>query len=365
MKKTITYDFVYQPFVESSPIPVSDLHKNACSGDTVTVNTWYDTWLKNYKSCVERFGDLGEKTVGKLYGINKYKPAIVLASGPSLKDCIEGLKINKSMQDPILSVSTLHNFGYLQDQSDECGVNIHADYYVSLDAGKIVLGDVTEGRKHPPEYYWEKTKDKKLIAVSFSDPELFEKWQGEVYLFNASIPDVKFQKEANDIQLFSHVLSSGGNAGGTAVYVAKAVFGSYSIMMCGLDFCFDYDDTFHSYATHYDKLGQYLFHTDCFGVQRKTWGSYMNFKFYMDWLSQTIPGDWINCSSGLLGAYREGNLRSFTYLPLEAALNRFFMAERVWLDKFEEGSGKLLDRKEIKLKDVFADPKYPLNLTVY
>ncbi len=359
MKKTLTYDFVYQPLIDRIPIGLDEAHKQACAGDQVTIKSWYDIWLANYKSAVERFGDLGSKTVGKLYGINKYKPAVCLGSGPSLKDSIEALKMNKAMKTPILTISALHNFGYLEDEG------VSADYYVSLDAGKIVLADVTESRKDPPETYWEKTKGKTLIAVAFSDPELFDKWQGEIYLFNASIPDQKFHEECQKIQVFNHVIASGGNAGSASVYIAKAIMGSYSIMMCGMDYCFDYDDKFHSYATHYDTPGQYVVHPDVYGVPRKTWQSYMNFKLYMDWLTQKIPGDWISCSGGLMGAYKEGNIRSFQYLPLEMALNRYFMAERIWLDKFEEGTGKLLERKEIKLEEVFADPKYPLSLTVY
>lgn len=358
MKRQLTYDFVYQQPIDA-PVPAQEMHKQACSGDTVTIKSWYDTWLSNYKAAVARFGDLGAKSFGKLYGINKFKPAIVLGSGPSLKNSIEALRMNKAMKTPVLTVSTLHNFGYLDDEG------VHADYYVSLDAGKIVIADVAEGRKQTPEYYWEQTKGKTLIAVAFSDPELFDKWQGDIYLFNASIPDEKFHKECQGVQEFTHVISSGGNAGSAAVYVAKAVMGSYTIMMCGLDFCFDYDDKFHSYDTHYDTPGQYVMHPDCYGIPRKTWQSYMNFAMYMNWLVQKIPGDWINCSEGVMGSFREGNLRAFTFLPLEQALNRFFMAERVWLDRIDNETGQIVERKEIKLEEVFSDPKYPVTLTVY
>jgi hypothetical protein len=158
MLKTIEIDLIYQPLIDGPPQSQDQLYSQACSGDEVTVNTWREIWLRNYKAAKERFGSFGDKSIGQLHGINLNKPAIVLGSGPSLKENIDALKDNAQMKNPVLTVSCLHNFGYLEDEG------IHADYYLSLDSGPIVVSDVSEGRKEKAEHYWEKTKGKKLLA---------------------------------------------------------------------------------------------------------------------------------------------------------------------------------------------------------
>lgn len=340
-------------------MPLDQVHERACTGDKVTIDTWRDTWLKNYKAAVEKFGNLYEKSAGKLYGINRHKPAICLASGPSLKDSIAALKMNKASKWPIMTVSTLHNYGYLEDE------DVHADYYISLDSGSIVMDDVSESRNHDSDYYWNTTKGKTLIAFAASPPELFEKWQGEIYLFNCLLPEEKIRNDLKAIQNFNMYFSSGGNAGGSLIYFAKAVCASYSVMLCGYDFCFDYDDKFHSYPTkNYDKTGQFVMHPDIYGVPRKCFPSYINFKMFLDWMVNKIPGDWINCSGGILGSYMGGNIKQFQYMSLEIALNRFMLTERVWLDKTDD-SGALLERKEVRVDELLGKPDFPYEMTVY
>jgi len=359
MMKNIEIDLLYQPLIDAPPPQVGNLYNNACSGDGVTVNHWRETWIKNYKLAKERFGTFQDRSIGKLHGINRHKPAIVIGSGPSLKDSMEALKENARSEHPVMTVSCLHNFGLFEDEG------FHADYYMSLDSGKIVLDDISEGRQHPPEYYWEKTKGKKLLAIIPSDPGLFEKWQGEVYLFNCMIPDASVMKEFNDIERFAHHLSCGGNALGACMYAAKAIMGSNPIMYVGGDFCFDYNNQFHSYKTHYDALGHYVLWPDVYGIPRKTWQSYLNFKFWFDHIALNVPGTWINCSGGTMGAYLGGNLSCFKYMPLKAALTQYTIADVVYLQERDAGTDKLNNENALYLKDLFANPKFEKDLTLF
>jgi len=334
MLRNLDIDLVYQPLIEGPPPREGDIHKRSCIADDTTVSHWRDTWIKNYKACVDKYGNLGEHSMGRLYGSNMHKPAIVIGSGPSLKHSIEALKQNAKEANPILTISCLHNFGYFEDEG------FHADYYLTIDSGKIVLDDVIEGRLQPKEFYWEKTKGKKLLACALTDPEVLERWQGEVWLFNALIPDDSYRAEIDKIQRFAHYISCGGNALGACMYAAKVFMGSDTIHYVGADFCFDYNNQFHSYKTHYDDIGQYMIAPDVFGMKRKTWLSYLNFKFWFDWVACNIPGRWVNCSEGLLGAYLEGNIKQFTYMPLKDALLPFQMTDRVYLQEFDAATNE-------------------------
>lgn len=359
MLRTINIDLLYQNLIEGPPAREGDLHQRSCSADDTTIQFWREIWIKNYEATIKRFGDLGEKSIGKLFNKNRFKPAIVCGSGPSLKHSIEALKDNKKLSDPLLTISCLHNFGYFEDEG------CHADYYVSVDSGKIVLDDVEEGRQGEKGSYWDKTKGKNLIACVLTDPEVFEKWQGEIYLYNCLIPDMPLREKFDGIQRFAHFISTGGNAGGACFYIAKSIFGSDPIHLVGMDFCFDHDNTFHSYKTHYDNIGQYVMWPDVFGIKRKTWMSYLNFKFWFDWVACNIPGRYINCSEGLLGAYLEGNIKQFQYMTLAHALLPYQMTERVFLAEFDVKTNEQVKQNEIKLADVFRNPKYDQNIVLF
>lgn len=359
MKRTIEVDLTYQNLIDAPPPREGDLHGRASAHDKTTIDSWREIWLKHTKANKERFKEFSEHSIGKLFGINRQKPAIICGSGPSLKHSIEALKENAALEYPVLNVSCLHNFGYFEDEG------FHADYYLTLDSGAIVIDDVHEGRKEKPEYYWEKTKGKKLLATVMTDPKLFDLWQGEIYLFSVIIPEFKLHQEIQAIEPFKHYTSCGGNALGGCLYIAKAIFCSDTIHFVGADFCFDFDNKFHSYATHYDQVGRYVVHTDVFGMKRKTWPSYLSFKFWMDWVSMNVPGKYINCSEGLLGAYNEGNLSSFQYMPLSEALKPYRMMEWVNQDKLDGVSGELLERKRLDLKDLFSNSKYEFDVVFF
>lgn len=347
MLRNINIDLVYQPTIAQPPFQPDQLQAMASSNDKPTMDHWRKTWIEQFKANKDRFGSFYDHSIGKLVGINKHKSAIVIGSGPSLKQSLDGLRANKAMRDPILTVSCLHNFGYFEDE------NLHADYYLTLDAGEVVINDVFEGRKYEPDHYWAATKGKKLLAYAATHPKLLELWQGEIYFFNTFIPDDTIRAEIDAIEPFHHCVSSGGNALGGCMYTAKAIMGSQTIIFVGADFAFDYDNTFHSYRTKYDDLGQYVVHPDCFGVPRKTWQSYLNFKFWLDRISMQVPGVWVNASFGCLGAYLGGNLASFIYMPLEQWLVQYEIAECV--TKHEKAFGNETKKSLIWLEDYFGD----------
>lgn len=351
MLRDISIDLQYQPIIANPP-QADQLFSRAASGDAITVNTWREIWLKNIKASKERFGNFADKSIGKLYGINRMKPVIICGSGPSLKHSIDALKENAKAEFPVMNISCLHNFGYFEDEG------FHADYYMSLDSGDIVVQDVFESRKEKPEYYWEKTKGKKLLATVMTPPKLFDLWQGEIYLFTVMMPDLKLQTDLQAIEKFTHYIAPGGNALGGCLYVAKCIFGSDPIHFVGADFCFDYDNTFHAYKTHYDSLGGYVMWPDVFGNMRKTWQSYLNFKFWFDHIAVNQPGRYVNCSEGLLGAYKEGNIRQFQYMNLSDALRPYRAMERVFLEHRDATTNEMVKKEELRLKDYFSNAAF-------
>lgn len=359
MLRTITYDFRLQPLISAPPPDAGDLYATACSGDKVTIDSWKDIWLKNYKASKDRFGSFKEYSFGKLHGINRHKPAIVIGSGPSLKNSIEALKENQAQPHPILTISCLHNLGYFEDEG------IKPDYYLSLDSGEIVVSDVSEGRKKEAKEYWDATTDKTLIATVTSDPKLFELWKGKIYLFNTLIPDMGVRDQFNAIERFPHAISSGGNAGGACMYTAKAVMGSPTIMYVGIDMCFDYDaHTFHSYASPtYDKEGQSITWPDIFGVPRVTWRSYYNFAQWLSHIAMNVPGNWVSCSDGIVGAYKGGNLMHFEYLPLHFALEKYRVADRVTVCT-KKVTGET-SSEMIELSELFGNYEYPNDIVLF
>lgn len=362
MIKNINIDLLYQPLLQKPPMTPDQLQQQAVSADKTTINHWEKTWMKNIRACKEHFGSFAQYSIGKLHGLNRYRPAIVIGSGPSLGETLKALKENQELDYPLLTISCLHNYGYFKDH----GIKI--DYYLTLDAGDIVKGDVAEGQSKTLEEYMLMSHDDKLLAFIGTDPELFKMWKGQVFLFNSMVPDMRIRKEFDEVEVFRHFISSGGNALGACMYAAKAIMGSSTIIYTGADFCFSYDNKFHSYSTHYDDLGNYVLWSDVFGVVRKTWSSYLNFKFWFDKISMTVPGTWINSSFGLLGAYQGGNLSSFQYMPLEAVLQQYRMTSEVSVTDTKVGDyGQLVVDKVTKLKlaDLYADPTYEKHISLF
>lgn len=321
MAKTREIVCDFQPYVDYPPVPRQALRAQACSNDGPTVDSWRNIWVKNAQATFSRFGSFKDHSLGKLWGAHKNSPAIVIGSGPSLKENVAGLKENKSK---IPVISCLHNFHFLEDNG------VGADYYVTLDAGPVTIEEVHEGGTKTPEEYWELTKDRTLIAYIGTDPGLFEKWRGKVYLFGCPIPDDGIMQEIEEkTEKFRVFVSSGGNVFGAATYIAKAFFGCNPLIFMGADFSFSYMEKFHGWDSKYDKnLGNVIRMTDVFGNSVKTWPTYANFKAWFDWVAQSVPGLYINCTEGgTFGSYPGGNIRHVIQMTLADCLHMFNLHE--------------------------------------
>jgi hypothetical protein len=328
----------YQNYIERPPVIPQQMYSNACSSDVITIESWRETWINNVKANYARFKSFKEYGLGKLFGINQYKPAIIVGSGPSLGHNGEDLK-NKA---DILTVSCLHNYHYFEDR----GIKI--DYYVTLDAGPVVIEEVYEGGKKTPEEYWESTKDKKLCAFIGTDPKFFDKWKGEVYLFNAPVPDQAYTDALSSLEPFHTYVSNGGNVLGACLYIAKAIMGSNPVAFVGADFSFSYNTgtghKFHSWDSKYDaKMGNVMRAVDVFGNKVLTWPSYWNFKNFFDFVALQVPGIYVNCTEGgMFGAYPEGNLMAIRQMPLASFIEMYRLNEVL---KAQCENPELLDKR--------------------
>lgn len=311
----------YQNYIDYAPQAPEALHTKACESDVTTIEAWRKTWEKNVLDNHKKYRSFAEHSIGKLYGYAHHKPVVIVGSGPSLKVNAHELKNKKD----VTVISCLHNFHFLED------IDCPADFYVSLDAGEVVVEEVYEGGSKSEDAYWELTKGRKLLCYIGTSPRLLEKWQGEVYFFNAPVPDDNYNKYVEEIEVFNTFVSNGGNVLGACLYIAKAFFGASIVGFIGADFCFSYNKKFHAWDSKYDKkLGNVLRVKDVFGNSVYTWRSYNNFKGWFEYISMTVPGVYYNCSEGgTLGAYLEGNIRSIHQLPLRDFLRQVTMYEEI------------------------------------
>lgn len=313
--KNIDVDLEYLPIIEALPQSPQALHKQAASNDSPTIESWRDTWIKNFKENHSKHGPFSDNGIGKLYGGFHLKPCIIAGSGPSLANNIEVLR-NKG---DIPLVSCLHNFHYMEDNG------IDVDYYVTLDAGKVTIEEISEGGEKSHEEYLEISKKRKLLAFVSTDPDLIHSWGGSVYWYNCPIPDKTCKDAFAEIERFDNFVSNGGNVLGACMYFAKAYMGANPICFIGADFAFGYKNNFHPWDSKYDKdLGNYIRLHDCFGMPIKTWQSYHNFKCWFDSICIKCPGEWINCTEGgTLGVYPQGLIKQIRHKSLKEFIDGY------------------------------------------
>lgn len=305
----------YQAYIDSAPRSPKEQLQQAASNDGPTISHWRDIWLKNVQANKDKFVSFRAHSVGKLWGEFVYKPVILVGSGPSLKT--NGHKLKN--RDGIPMLSCLHNFHFLED--NDCA----PDYYVSLDAGDVTVEEVSEGGSKTADEYWAITKNRKLICFIGTSPLLLEKWQGEVYFFNAPLPDTDVSGAIDKIEDFHVYIGSGGNVLGACLYLAKGIFGASSVIFLGADFSFSYENKFHGWDSKYDaKMGYCLRVPDVFGVKVSTWASYYNFKGWFEYVAEVCNGIYINCTEGgCLGAHPEGNIRAIIQMSLDECFKMF------------------------------------------
>jgi hypothetical protein len=321
LSRTAEVILEYQPIIPGPPVQPKDLYKTACSNDGPTIDGWAPVWLKNIKANREQVGDFKPRGVGNLFGLFQHKTVILAGSGPSLKVNAELLKDRGDL--PL--ISCLHNFHFFED------LGVKPDFYVSLDAGPVVLEEVSEGGKLAEAEYWERTKDHTLVCYVGSHPDLVKRWRGKIYFFNAGMPPGPTKDEADkEAGLFTR-LGSGGNVLGACLYLAKGILGCSTTAFVGADFSFDYKNKFHGWDSKYDaSIGHCLRVTDIYGIKRNTWQSYYNFKCWFEYVACTVPGTYFNCTEGgILGAHEQGNISQFQYMDLKDFLGMVRMNEHL------------------------------------
>ena len=319
MLKTVEMEFEYLNTLDKPPQSPQQMNKEASSNDDITITSWRETWIKNQKSNFEEYGPFSNSAIGKMYGEFNLKPCIIAGAGPSLAGNIKDLK-NKG---DIPLISCLHNFHFMVDNE------IDVNYFVTLDAGKITIEEISEGGKHGHDYYLEKTKDYTLCAFIGSDPDLIKCWRGKILWYNCPIPDEKTRQAFDRLEIFHNLVSNGGNVLGACLYIAKAYGGANPIAYVGADFAFGYKKNFHPFDTKYDgKLGNYIRTMDCYGNKVFTWASYLGFKKWHDSITLRVPGEWLNCSEGgTYGVYPEGLLQTIKHKPLKDFINGYRLYE--------------------------------------
>jgi len=316
--KQVTMDLEFLNYIPKPPVKGEELYSNACASDNITIKSWRQIWLDNMAANKKTYGSFAENSAGQLWGVNSQKPMIVMGSGPSLLNSVEGLKSNSESKNRIPVISCLHNYHFCVDNE------IEVDYYVTLDAGEITIGEISEGGKLSHEEYIETTKGKTLLAYAGSPPKLLAEWKGKILFFTCPLPDAGLIAEMKKIEDFNVLVSSGGNVLGACTYFAKAVLGSNPLCFTGADFCFSYDKKFHAWPSKYTDVGNAMRTTDIYGNKVLTWRSYWQFKNFFDWLCMSIPGIYINATEGgTLGAYQEGNLDCIRQMTLNYFLRMY------------------------------------------
>ena len=302
----------FQQTLDQPPVSKDAMHGQACSNDAVTVAHWRKIWLDHVKANTAKH-DVLNMTAMSEFGKHSFHPVIVAGSGPSLK---KNAALLAKRPSEIGLVSCLHNFAYFTD------LGIQADGYTNLDSGDITVPEMSQGGKHPPEYYWDATKDATLIAALVSKPELLDRWKGKILFFNSPVPDLLYMQEQQAICPLELYYNVGGNAMGAAYYHARAILGGMPIAFVGADFAFDYTRKFHSWDSPYDaQFAGVIPVTDVFGNRVYTWPSYANFAQWFN--SQSLGGTGnnpvmiINCTEGgIFGAFPQGNIKTVHQMAL-------------------------------------------------
>jgi len=332
-----------QKTIDSLPYSPNELFGESTKNDDITIKSWKPQWIGQSEINSKSF-NFNDLTCMSEYCKESYKPVIIAGSGPSLKKNAYKLKQHRVLKTDgsgyelgggrkdIKIVSCLHNFGYLEDNN----IMTKDDYYLTLDAGTITLPEVSEGGTKTEEEYWEISKDRTLIAVINTNPELLKKWRGRILFYmvpstNELMDEYKKYLDVTKVPGFS----VGGNALGACLYFAKAILGAGPIIMVGADFSFGYDHKFHSWDSHYDQ--QFSGLKDCvdiFGNRVFTWPSYFGFKCWFDFMAMggtgRNPHIFINATEGgILGAYPEGNIKQILQIDLYNALRIFTMHDKM------------------------------------
>jgi hypothetical protein len=332
-----------QPTIDGPPVSPARLYKDSCGSDEITIQSWEKVWI-DYTVQNAQKHVYADNSVLKVLGEQEYKPVILAGSGPSLKKNAlhlkesvikgaDGTDIKLCGRRGLRVVSCLHNFNYFEDHD----IMTPDDYYVTLDSGPIVIKEVWEGGSHEPNWYWERTKDRTLIAYTATHPELIEKWRGRILWFSMPPQSQKIMDATAKYVDYKLVppFSVGGCVAGAALYFSRAILCCGGVIFIGMDFAFDYMHRFHAWQSPYDAQYSGLTTTlDIWGNKVGTWSSYIGFKKWFDHVAcgglGGNPQLFVNCTEGgIFGAYPEGNIKQVIQMDLKSALHIYNVRDRI------------------------------------
>ncbi len=291
--------------------------------NAATLDYWGETWLANTRANKERFGHFAGASMGKLWGVLKNQPAIVVGAGPSLRKNVHELK--RAKEQGIKILACLHSFSFLIDNG------IEPDYFVSIDAAPEVVDLITRGGKMPPSCYLELSRKFTLLAATISHPKLFDEWKGNVLFGHCLSGSLEFDNKSKEIESFNMNLSTGGNVLGACFYIAKSIMGANPIVFVGADMAYAPDGEFyaagHTYDYEHFDAGDVVA-KDIHGTDVRTHRAFFNFKTWFDSICRRVPGIYINATEGgILGAYEQGNLACYQYMSLQKVLHMYRIHE--------------------------------------
>lgn len=341
-----------QPYIPGIPAGKDAAWQAATRNDAITLESWAKQWVEQTKENLKKH-DFVKDSVMKLHGAHAGKPIILMGAGPSLaknwKELIGDGKNSFGRRD-IKIVTNVHNFPFCEDR----GLMTSDDYYMVLDAGDICIKEMSEGGAHAaePEWYWEKTQNRTLIAYHATSPAFIEKWRGPIFWFTTPSASIELAQQITKIIDITKIpgFNVGGNVMGGALYFSRAVLGCSIPIFMGMDLCFSYDRKFHPWDCWYnEKFKGVMPWVDIFGNRVYTWGSYFGFKNWFDFMACGGNGNnaqlWINATEGgIMGSYPEGNIQQIIQLDLKTALHLFNMYALL-PSQLEESKEKLVPEK--------------------
>jgi hypothetical protein len=320
-----------QPYISGIPTGKDQAWSAATRNDGITVKSWGKQWI-DQTVINKKDHDFEEFSVMGLHGKFAGKPCILAGAGPSLeknwKDLIgDGDKSRGRKDIPI--ITNVHNFPFMEDRD----LMKSSDYYLILDAGEICIKEMSEGGSHDEEWYWDRTKDRTLIAYHATHPYFVKKWRGPIYWFTTPPASPEIGDAMCKLIDYQKIpgFNVGGNVMGACLYFARAILGCSVPIWIGMDLCFSYNRKFHPWDCWYNEKFQGVMPwTDIYGNRVFTWGSYFGFKNWFDYMACGGTGNnaqlWINATEGgIMGAYPDGNIQQIIQLDLKTALHMFNM----------------------------------------
>jgi hypothetical protein len=256
-------------------------------------------WLKNLKVNNKKW-DFHKHDAHSMHDMDLGDTVYIVGASPSLENNIDDLKGRKTI------FACGHILKYLLDN------DIKPKFVFVVDCEEEEIEFINIG---------DKAKGITLIADICISPKVLEVWKGDV-LFVKGIMHKKMDKKIKKITSFSSEVSSGGNVVGMMTVIAWSI-GIKRIVFVGTDFSY-IGNAFYVRdelvkqnlpATSIDFCYTY----DIKGNKVNTLARLFMYKFFIDSCSIFAEDvEFINATEGgILGAYKEGNLKSIKQMSLK------------------------------------------------